>query len=368
MKGHVGLLFPSFEGGGVCRVMTNLAKGLLENGYQVDLVVRNAAKNPFSQLHGTQEIIDLHQKSMLSSLPGLIRYLNEKKPDFLISAQMYVNLTAILACRLTKTNTRVVICEHNDVYSVYQHAETIKERAVPLLAKILYKWADSIVAISEEMAVNLSKWLGISGDRIRIILNPIITDQLATLAAEKPNHAWLQKGEPPVVLAVGRLEKQKDYPTLVKAFSEVVSNVPAKLLILGEGSQRFSIEELISALHLEDKVKLEGQVSNPYAYMSRAAVFVLSSAWEGYPTVLVEAMACGCQVVSTNCPTGPREILKGGKLGTLVPVGDVEALASAILSALGTPQKKNEYALGNEHSILVATKQYIQLLKELENS
>jgi len=366
MKGRVSLLFPSFEGGGVCRAMTNLALGLLENGYQVDIVVRSTVHNPFIQTHENLRVIDLHQASMSRALPALILYLKETKPDFLISAQMHVNLNAIVACSLAKTNTRLIVCEHNDVISVYHNATTLKARLVPLLARILYKRADSIVAVSKGMADNLSKWLGVSQERIRVIINPIISNQLFASAAENPNHAWLQAGEPPLVLAAGRLEKQKDYPTLLRAFAIVVKKIPARLLILGEGSQRRSIEALIYDLHLEDKVKLQGQVSNPYAYMSRAAVYVLSSAWEGYPTVLVEALACGSPVVSTNCPTGPEEILKGGKLGILVPVGDIESLAQGILSVLGNPVKKVVHAIPQQHGILEAARQYIQLLKELE--
>ena len=152
--------------------------------------------------------------------------------------------------------------------------------------------------------------------------------------AEPFDHPWFAPGAPPVILGAGRLTEQKDFPTLIRAFALVRKKHPARLMILGEGEERSKLETLVQELGLEKEVSLPGFVDNPYKYMKRAAVFVLSSRWEGFPNVLVEAMALGTPVVSTDCPNGPAEILENGKWGELVPVGETQSLASAVLRTL----------------------------------
>lgn len=364
MNPRISLFFPSFEGGGVFRVMTNLAKGFLERDYPVDLVVGQAGR-PLKFSHPNLRIIDLDSPSIFRAIPKVVRYLRQEQPGYFISAQMYVNLTAITARWLAKTDTILIVSEHNDVHSVYQNAPNIKQQMVPILAKFIYRCADQIVAVSQGTADSLAAWLGEDPQTIRVIYNPIISEQLFTRTAEEPDHPWLQDPQQPVVLAVGRLETQKDYPTLLQAFALVRQQTPARLLILGEGSQRAALQTQIEELHLADAVDLFGYTENPYAYMSRAAVYVLSSAYEGYPTVLVEALACGCAVVSTDCPSGPAEILEQGKWGTLVPVGDAQALARAIQAALQQPPTPYTGAIIQKNSIPTITGEYIQLLEAL---
>jgi len=181
------------------------------------------------------------------------------------------------------------------------------------------------------------------------------------------NHPWFAPGEPPVILSVGRLTKQKDYPTLIRAFALVHRERPARLMILGEGEERPKLEALIQELSLDDDVSLPGFVDNPYAYMARSAVFVLSSAWEGLPTVLIEAMAVGTPVVATDCPSGPAEILEGGKWGKLVPVGDVEALAEAIARKISSPMQKSRLDVCERFRMDKVIAQYIYILTEVVN-
>jgi glycosyltransferase involved in cell wall biosynthesis len=172
---------------------------------------------------------------------------------------------------------------------------------------------------------------------MRVIYNPVVTPKLFEQAKEQIDHEWFIEGSPPFILGVGRFSTQKDFPTLIRAFSIVQKQMPARLMILGEGEDRPQIEALVRDLGLTSEVALPGFVSNPYAFMSRAAVFVLSSVYEGLPTVLIEAMAVGTPVVSTDCPSGPREILEFGKYGKLVPIGDSEAIANAIVTTLKHP-------------------------------
>lgn len=365
MKLHIALLLPSLEGGGVQRALINLATGLKQNGLSVDLVVGKAA-GPFKELVPAEvRIIELGGSGMLARLPMLIRYLQKERPDCLMSAQYHVNLTAILARWLAGTKTPLVISEHNDIQSVYKNAQSLKEHLSTRLTPHLYPFADRIVAVSQGVATSLSNWTKIPASRITVIYNPLVYNGLLDSARKPANHPWLEPGQLPVILSVGRLEPQKDFATLLKAFGLVTKKTPVRLLILGEGSQRPQIERQAREMKLAESVQMPGYAANPYAFMSRAAVFVLTSAWEGFPSVLVEAMACGCPLVSTNCPSGPNEILEAGCWGRLVPVGQVDALANAILETLNSPKIPGLSEAAGRFSIDDATKNYLALFSEI---
>jgi len=178
------------------------------------------------------------------------------------------------------------------------------------------------------------------------------------------DHPWFRPGQPPLLLAVGRLQMQKDYPTLIRAFAQVRQSRRARLLILGEGKERLMLEALIKKLGLEEDVSLPGFVMNPYAYMARASLFVLSSRWEGLPTVLIEALCCGTPVVSTDCPSGPREILRDGQYGQLVPVAQADALAKAIETTLADKAPNPPSESWQPYELEVVVSQYTKLLLE----
>jgi glycosyltransferase involved in cell wall biosynthesis len=197
-----------------------------------------------------------------------------------------------------------------------------------------YPWAAAVVAVSRGAADDLARTSGLPRDRVQVVYNPVLTPALMALARQAPGHPWFASGEPPVILGVGRLTPQKDFPTLIRAFAEVRRCRSARLMILGEGEERGRLEALARELGVADDVALPGFQENAMAYMGGSALFVLSSAWEGLPTVLIEALAAGTRVVSTDCPSGPREILQEGRLGALVPVGDVAALTGAMIDAL----------------------------------
>lgn len=366
MKPVIAILFPSLRRGGVQRSMTNLAQSLSKHGYSVYLVVAQVDENFRSQIPQELGVVNLNARSMFRALPALVRYLKQDRPACLISSQMHVNLNAIIACQLSRTDSFLVISEHNDVHSVYRNATTVKGRLVPWLARLLYKKADRIVAVSGGVADGLATWLGMDRDKIHVIHNPLVNGRIFQEASESLDHPWFQSGQPPVVLTVGRLEKQKDHETLIRAFARVVEQIPARLVILGEGGLRKTTQALIVELGLETLVELPGFVSNPFAYMGRAAVFVLSSAWEGLPGVLVEAMACGCPLVSTDCPSGPAEILENGKWGALVPVGDSDALSQAILAAIKNPPPEGLQEAARQYSIEKGTQDYLRLLQGMK--
>jgi glycosyltransferase involved in cell wall biosynthesis len=267
----------------------------------------------------------------------LIRYLRRERPRVLISGISHANLVALWAVRLAGVNTPIVVTVHNTMSRSTPQRGRLVGGAWRQLFRTFYPWASSIVAVSRGAAEDLARTSGLPRERVEVVYNPVITPALMALARETPDHPWLAPAQPPVVLGVGRLTRQKDFSTLIRAFAEVRRRRVARLLILGEGEERTRLHALVTELGLGDDVTLPGFRDNAMAYMRASRVFVLSSAWEGLPTVLIEALAAGARVVSTDCPSGPREILQEGRLGTLVPVGNPAALADAMIDALDGP-------------------------------
>ena len=258
----------------------------------------------------------------------------------MLSAMNHANVVAVLVRRLAGAHTRLVVSEHTTISSEARRASGWSARAVYALVPRLYRRADAIVAVSRESARDLEAFAGLAAGAVTPIYNPFDLARIARMAAESIPHPWFAPGQRrPVVLAVGRLVEPKDFPTLLRAFAAVRQRRDARLLILGEGELRGELAGLAHSLGLgPDDFDMPGFVTNPFAYLARAALFVLSSRWEGFGNVLIEAMACGTPVVSTDCPSGPREILEDGRWGALVPVGDGAALADAIEAALRAPR------------------------------
>ena len=359
---NLAIFITCLQGGGVERVLVNLARGFVDQGLSVDLVLVKAEGAFMSLVPPEVRIVNLGGKRLISSLPSLVNYLQQNRPAALLSTMQDINLVALWSRRLAGVSTRVVVSVHNTVSQESQNSTQLKRRFAPYLARWFYPWADAIVTVSQGAAEDLAR-LGLSSERIKVIYNPVVTPELFEKVNEPIDHPWFQSGSPPVILGVGRLEKQKDFPTLIRAFAQVQQQRPARLMILGEGKERPSLEALVQELGLGENVSLPGFVSNPYAYMARATVFVLSSLFEGLPTVLIEALAVGTRVVSTNCESGPAEILANGQYGKLVAVGDVKGIAEAIISTLESPCDSEALRRrAAEFSLEKALTQYRQVL------
>jgi len=253
--------------------------------------------------------------------------------------------------------------EANTLTQVTRGAGTDRRRLFPFLVRKFYPWADGIVAVSRGVALDLETSSGTPARRMHILPNPVLTPELASKAREALDHPWFGVGEPPVVLGVGRLSKQKDFATLIRAFDRVRRQRTARLVILGDGPERASLEALIAELALADQALLPGFASNPFAYMARAGVFVLSSAWEGMPGALIQAVASGAPVVATDCESGPREVLQGGRYGRLVPVGDPTAMAEAILATLQQPRTAVPFEAVERFTRSAAVSGYLEVLR-----
>lgn len=333
----VAVFLPAFGGGGAERVALNLCGFLAKQGLSVDLVVAQAQGPYESQVPAGVRVVDLGGRRLLAALPHLIRYLRRERPQALLSAMEHTNLVALWARGLARVPCRLVVSVHNVISHNLDRSPSWRDRRTPGLARLFYPQADGIVAVSKGVADDLAQQVGLDPSRIRVIYNPVVTNELAALSAERLSHPWFVPDAPPVILGVGRLSPQKDFGTLVEAFALVRAARPARVMILGEGEDRAALSRRAAALGVGGDFELPGFVANPYAYMSRAALLAMTSAWEGFGIVLVEAMACGTPVVSTDCSAGPSEILDGGRFGRLVPVGEALALAQAILATLEHP-------------------------------
>lgn len=271
---------------------------------------------------------------------ALTRYIRQNRPDAVISFLNYPNISLLLAAQLCRARSRIVVSVRNTISAAAEASDSSWVGSVPLLMRRFFRLADAVVAPSKGVADDVARITGLPEDRIRVIYNPVFRPEIADLAAQPAEHPWLANGNLPVILGVGKLKPQKDFETLLRAFKRIRTARAARLIILGEGGERAALLALAQTLGIGDDVDLPGYVQNPYPYFARASVFVLTSRWEGLPNVLIEAMACGCPVVSTDCPSGPDEILAGGTLGKLVPVGAEEALAAAVEATLRKPPSK----------------------------
>lgn len=342
-------------------MLVNLMPEFLKLGVKVDLVM-NMAEGPYlSEVPKEVRIIDLKTKKIAAGLPKLISYLRQERPTVLLSFLHYPNEIAILAKHLAFVDTKVMVSERNAL-SMQAGNEPSSEKWSGISSRLLYPFADGILANSYGVAHDLTKVTGIPQKRIKIIYNPTITNHIFEKSQQVLDHSWLQPGELPVVLGLGRLDPQKNFSTLIEAFAKVLETKPCRLIILGKGREKAELQALIKELNLENYVALPGFVNNPYPYLKKAAVFVLSSLWEGLPNVLIEALALGTPVVSTNCPCGPAEILDNGKYGSLVPVGDSQAMARAILDVLSGNSCQVDSTWLEQFRVENVAQQYLEFL------
>jgi len=352
---------PGLYEGGAERITLNLISGISARGYLVDLVLARAEGPYMEQIPDGVRLIDLKAPRVMGSLPALIRYLRYERPSVMVSA-MFANLIALWARRLSGVPLRLFLTEHNTLASVIKNKTDIRWKVYPKMARWFYPWADAIIAVSTAVKNDLIQTAHISSDLIRVIYNPIVTPELKEKSKGSLEHPWFKEGEPPVLLSVGRLTDQKAFDVLIRAFSIVRKEHPAHLIILGEGENRDPLQTLIGQLGLEQDVELMGFVQNPYPFMAQASLFVLSSRWEGLPTVLVEALYLGTPIIATDCPGGSRDILRGGKFGRLVPVDEPVILAETIAGSLNDGRFSPSQESWQPFSLNFIVDRYIELL------
>lgn len=334
---RVAIFIPSYGDGGVERMLVNMAGGLARRGIQVDFLTRTRSAPYLDQLDPAVRLIETRRTGVLSIQLFMRRYLLESPPDFVLCGKDRAGRTALLAKRLWKASFQLVMRPGSTVSERLAKRNAFKRwRAYSLIRKT-YRPAAAIVGNSEGVVRDIAMITGVPDERMHLIRNPVITPTLRARADEAPPPGVFEAGDPPIILGLGGLRRQKGFDTLIEAFARVRAQRPCRLLILGEGHLRESLERRAEQLGVGPDVLMPGFNSNPYPALSRAAVFVLSSRWEGSPNALTEALALGTPVVSTDCPSGPREVLRDGAVAPLVPVDDVAAMAMAIAQVLDDP-------------------------------
>ena len=375
---HIAFVIPFLAGGGAERCLLKLADGLIGLGHRVDILLLRpgiryhqeipaAARLVLSE--SASDALEAEEESRIPasvcrwhveragrvllrdagrllqalnwhplSLPnaGMFKnalfvadYIRKETPDCVLPSLPKGKVATLLAKSLLSSFPIVIPVVHT-VLENRRLRDRVRYRA-------LMAHSDQIVAVSEGVRHSVSSKTGVLKERITTIYNPVVSPRLAILSREVPAHPWLAGGGTPIILSAGRFTRVKDFPTLIRAFQKLSTVTPARLILLGDGSQRKDMTALVRRLDLDDRVSMPGWVDNPYAFMARASLFATSSRMEGLQNVLIEALACGCPCVSTDCPSGPAEILEGGRIGRLVPIADVEALAEAMRLTLEDP-------------------------------
>jgi len=335
----VAFYLPSLSGGGAEKMILHMAGELHARGLAVDVVLARSDGAYAGRVPAGVNVVNLNARGTMSRLMSLKRYLQVSSPEALVTALDVINIGAI-AKRLSGVPTRIVLTIRNHLSSEMADLPRHTRTAKRLIIRATYGLADAVVGISEGVADDVARLGGLDRSSVGVLYNPVVVPSMLEEARAEPPHPWLCDDGAPVILGVGRLVPQKDFATLIHAFHRVHQSRPSRLLILGEGPLRGDLLRLVESLGLSDSVRMPGFLANPYACMSAADVFVLSSRFEGFGNVLVEAMACGTTVVSTDCPSGPAEILAGGRFGKLVPVGDAEGMAGAIVQSLDEPMPR----------------------------
>jgi len=363
---RVALFIRALKGNGAERSTLNLARALAERGIPVDLLLVEATGELLQEVPDTVELIVLkrsstagaflsllrrppdllallslvlvpHSPKPLRAIPGLVTYLRAARPVALLSALDYANIASVVAADIASTSARVVISQRNHFSSHMALGNAWRARFARQVFRWFYSRADRVVAVSQSVADDIATSCNLPREQVVTIYNAVSGPVLDEKAAEPLDHPWFAPGTPPVILAAGKMKPQKDFPTLLRAFAALRKERAARLMILGEGPDREALEALARELGVAEDVAFPGFVVNPFPYMAHAGLFVLSSTFEGLPGVLIQALACGCPVVSTDCPGGSAEILENGRYGPLTPVGDPQALAKAMKAMLDAP-------------------------------
>ena len=360
---RISILIPHLHGGGAERVAVNLANRFVDRGYAVDMVLLSATGEFLTDLRPGIDVIDLQVKRLRGALLPFARYLRQTRPSAVLSCMWPLTVIALWARILARVDVTVVVAEH----TTWTRDPLVRSAIRRWLIVATMRWgfpaADGIIAVSQGAAADLARFANLERQKITVIYNPLVGEVELSIShgALLPGSWW--SGSHRKVLAVGMLKEIKDYATLLNAFALLLKGVDARLLILGEGEYRAALEAQVRKLGIESSVFMPGFVKEPSPYYHHADLHVLSSIGEGFGNVIVEALAVGTPVVSTNCQSGPSEILSDGRFGRLVPVGDAVALATAMAESLADTHDTSALkARAQDFSIDKAVDRYLELL------
>ncbi|EIC20283.1 glycosyltransferase [Thiorhodovibrio frisius] len=329
---------------GVDRILTNLIEQWAAWGLEIDLLQIRRHGPRLAQVPAGVSCVDLKASHVNTALPALVRYLRRERPVAMLCDKDRVNRVAIVARRLAGSPTRLCVRLGTAVSVNLAERGRIERLTQRLSMRYLYPLADRVIVPAQGVKLDLLSFAGLADAQVNVIRSPILTPAFTSLAAHPVPHPWLEDGQPPVIMGIGELCYRKQFETLVQAFALVRRERPCRLMILGRGRRHETLLKLARELGVEQYLSLPGFQSNPYAWLSRARVFVLSSLWEGLPVALIEALGLEVPAVATDCPGGPAEVLTNSHCGTLVPIQDPPAMATAIRHWLDTHAPPEAFA------------------------
>lgn len=362
----LALFLPSLGGGGAERVYVDLANEFAARGLGVDLVLASAHGPYTGEVSRDVRIVDFGVAHVSQALPGLVRYLRSERPTAMLSGLDNANVVAVLACHIAGRTTRCAISMRSVPTEVYRRATSGRGRWLFRIMKVVYRFADAIIANSQAVALDASQLLRIPAARIEVIYNPLNLARIERDSRRPLTHAWFAPGAPPVVLGVGSLTGFKDFDTLIRAFAVVRARRNCRLVILGEGPAREKLESLAREEGIAGDILMPGFVPNPFPWMRQARVFVSSSVTEGCPNALMQALALGTPIVSTNAVGGSAEVLDNGRWGRMVAVGRPDAMAAAIDKSLIDGARTDSRTRAAQFSHDRIARQYLGILMPTE--
>jgi glycosyltransferase involved in cell wall biosynthesis len=331
---EIAFYLPNLEGGGAERAIVTVANQLAAGGIRIELVVGNAVGPYLAEITPAVSFVEIGASSKLGSIVGLLKYLRSRKPPCIMSALDLPNLQLIAAAKLARYRGRLLISQRATIGPAYDDISPLHRQAYLTAIRFAYPLADMIISNSRAAATELHEKFGLAKDRIITIQNQIDAKQVTRLSREPLDDSWMAGGGAATIISVGSLTQRKDMGTLIRALAVVRQTRDVRLVILGEGQERSPLEELTGRLGLQRAVYLPGFDANPYRWMKQSDMLVSASRAEGFPNVIVEALALGMKVIATDCPGDTADILGYGRWGRIVPVGDAAALAKAILESL----------------------------------
>jgi glycosyltransferase involved in cell wall biosynthesis len=373
-----------FAGGGVGGSQTNvsvyLVSGIALQGYSVDLVTLSSTKSAlldfYREVEGFEQVnvYPLQVSHAWRSLPPLVNYYRQRQPTVMFSQLTYFNALAVIAKGLAKAKTANILLEGTLLSKMIESDSqfSAKLMLVPLLAKLTYPLAQGFIAKSKDVLLDTRKVVGKKFELLptTVLPNPYPFERFIKLAKETVEHSWFQERETPIIISSGRLCEQKGFDTLLRAFADVRQKLPCRLVILGEGPERQKLEALRERLKLTEVVWMPGRVSNPWKYVANSTVFVLASRWEGWPSALMEAMACGLPVITTDCPGDGKKMVENQKSGLIIPTDDAIALEGALLELLQKPSYREQLGEKAQQSVSrydyrVITSKYLDFARSI---
>jgi glycosyltransferase involved in cell wall biosynthesis len=356
---HVAILLPDLRPGGAECLHLQLADEWLKRGISVDFVLRKARGELLAQVPAGVRVIDLRADRVRNAIGPLTSYLKTEQPDALLAAMWPLTFIAPLAARLAGYRGRVAVSEHSPLSHAYAGKGWPHRLALRLTSRIGYAIAGARIGVSSGVADDMAMLSRLPRDRFSVVHNPAATGKAGT----HPRPQALAAVARPVILSVGTLKAVKRHDLLIEAFAKFAAGHEATLCILGEGAMRGALEAQVERLGLQGRVLLPGYVADPTPWYAHADLFVLSSDYEGFGNVIVEAMEQGVPIVSTDCPVGPAEILQGGRFGKLVPVGDADALAEAMEQVLsGSVDRDGLRERARDFDVGRVAQRYLELL------